>query len=235
MLLTLARTAAVACLLGVLIAFAARTFKGRHQANQASGARILVVLVAGVFAIGAFGLATGKVGEAVNGFVLKRQNADVSKSFYDSRGWGIVSQWHNFLNRPFAGNGFGVYANGKFPAGVVEVYGIPLSAPVEKGFAPTAVLEETGVLGTLAFIWMFWVLAREAHRNIDLRLIATFWAALLVNLGEAVILSPGGIGLYVWLLISMSAASGSTPTDDTDVSDIPTADPVPLTPLNLMR
>jgi hypothetical protein len=43
-------------------------------------------------------------------------------------------------------------------------------------------------------------------RNRDPLRIAVFVAALGVNVGEAVILSPGGIGLHIWILLALAAA-----------------------------
>jgi hypothetical protein len=208
MLLSLARTAAVAAAIGILIACLIPLLTNTRASDQAGIGRIAGAVLVGVLGIALVSVFTGQVGEAVNEFVLKRGNADVATSFYESRGWGILSQWRNFLERPLLGNGFGVYADGKFPTGVVEVFGIPISAPVEKGFAPTALLEETGVLGASLFALMMFYLAKEVHKNTDLRWIAAFWAAVMVNIGEAVILSPGGIGLYVWLVIGLCASSG---------------------------
>jgi hypothetical protein len=208
MLLSLARTAAVAAVIGILIACVIPLVTTFRSNDRAGIGRIAGAVLIGVLGIALVSVLTDQVGVAVNEFVLKRGNADVATSFYESRGWGILSQWRNFLERPLLGNGFGVYADGKFPTGIVEVFGIPISAPVEKGFAPTAVLEETGILGGCLFVLVIFHLAKEAHKNTDLRWVAAFWAAVMVNIGEAVILSPGGIGLYVWLVIGLCAASG---------------------------
>jgi hypothetical protein len=115
-----------------------------------------------------------------------------------------LAQWHNFLNQPLLGNGFGVYPDGKFPSGVVEFAGIPISAPIEKGFLPTAILEEGGILGGGALTMLILLLSRRAWRNTDLRWRAMFVACLGMNIGECVFLSPGGIGLFDWLLLGLA-------------------------------
>lgn len=236
MVLTLARTAAVAACIGVVIAAAIPLLAGVRSSAQASTGRIIGIVMLGVLTIFFASLLTGALETAVNDFILKRGNEDIGTAFYESRGWGIVSQWRNFLERPLLGNGFGVFANGEFPAGIVEWHGIPISAPVEKGFLPTALLEETGLIGAFLFVLTITLAAREVHRNTDLRWVAAFWAAIMVNLGEAVILAPGGLGLHVWLILGMCIASGKLAADTIMTNDA-AADfreqPVPLS--NLMR
>jgi len=214
MVLTLSRTAAVAATAAVIVAIITRVFSGRRVTTQAGFTRLVCSILIGIMSVIGVDAATGKIGDVVNGFVLKRKSNDINVSFYQSRGWGIVSQWQNFLDQPVTGHGFGVYANGEFPKGIVEVAGIPISAPVEKGFLPTAVLEETGIIGACLFIWMVASLARAVWRNTDLRWVAAFSAAILINLGEAAFLSPGGIGLYMWLVAGLCVASGEATGDE---------------------
>jgi len=202
--LTQARTAAVAVLLGVTAAVLTRLFRKR-RALQAPALRMVWVPAIGAAALVVASLMSGKLVSMFTGFVLKRTTeTTVSQAFLESRGYSMVSQWANFLSAPLTGHGFGVYADGVFPSGVSQFAGIPISAPVEKGFVPTAVLEETGLLGGLLFYFAIFWLGRQAWRSSDLRWIAMFVGALAVNLGEAVIMSPGGMGLVVWLVIGLS-------------------------------
>lgn len=218
MLLSLARTAAVASAAGIVIA-CVTPFLRRASASGgiASAGRVFVMAIIASAAIGAVALSIEGLDEAVNGFVLKRNSPNVESSFYESRGKAIEWQWRNFRAKPWLGNGFGVFPDGEFRAGIVEVYGIPVSAPVEKGFFPTAILEETGVLGGALFLLLLVMLARQVHRNVDVRWIAAFWAAVIINTGEAVILAPGGVGLYIWIAICIAVASGRL-SDRTELS-----------------
>jgi hypothetical protein len=147
------------------------------------------------------------VGSAVTGFLLKRSGEqEIGAAFKASRGYGIESQWKNFLDAPLTGHGFGVYPDGVFPSGVTKIWGIPISAPVEKGFVPTAVLEESGLFGAFAFAGIIVSLWLGAWRSGDPLRIATFVSCVGVNVGEAIILSPGGIGLHIWVLMALAAA-----------------------------
>jgi hypothetical protein len=157
-------------------------------------------------------IATDRFAEAVSAFVFKRSGAEnVTDAFYRTRGVGIESHWANFLAHPWTGTGFGVYADGHFPSGVVRFWGLPISASVEKGFLPSAVLEETGILGGLAFTLMILQLCRHAWRNNDLRPITVFVACLAVNVGESLLLAPGGVGVHIWCWIALSIAVSRLP------------------------
>lgn len=208
--LTRARTAGFATLFAVAIVTLARTL-GRRSAGQAALGRPVIIVLVASLAVAAVGVTSGKLRQIVTEYAFKgtqtEVRGDVGDAFYESRGGGIVTEWRNFLQQPFTGNGFGVYPNGKFPSGVVRFHGIPISAPIEKGFLPTAVLEEDGLWGgillTLIIVW----LGRYAWRNADLRWRAMYVACLTINVGECVFLSPGGIGLFDWLLVGLAATA----------------------------
>jgi hypothetical protein len=200
MLLTLSRTAAVATMLGTgMSLIGGRAPAGRRAESEAGrllGFSLLVILM-----LSAAALAGSRISSSLSGFVFKRGEQKVSEAFLASRGGGMISQLQNFASSPIVGHGFGVYADGVFPTGIVEVAGIPVSAPVEKGVLPTAVLEETGLVGFLFFAYMIFALVRSLWKRVERPVLAMLFGCLFVNLGEAVLLSPGNIGLHVWLLI----------------------------------
>lgn len=141
--------------------------------------------------------------ETVYSFVRKGQSeATVSEAFESSRGRGIESQWLNFNANPLFGIGFGVSLDRSFKPVMDPLTGLPLSAPAEKGFLPTAVLEETGVFGAIFFIpFLFTLITHAVPRTDDFVLSWVFLASLFVNTGEMIFFSAGGFGLYTWLLI----------------------------------
>lgn len=222
MFMTEARTAAFAGTLGVLAAAASRLWWGRRRGTETSRGAVLAWVATGLVMIAGAALLTDRVGDAVQGFLLKRSGADdVASALQASRGTGAAGQWSNFLESPVAGHGFGVYPDGSFPSGITRVWGIPISAPVEKGFVPTALLEETGLLGTTAFAVLAAVLWRRMAASRDPLRVAVFVGALGVNVGEAVILSPGGIGLHVWLLLALAATPAVEPRPHAATAGIP--------------
>jgi O-antigen ligase len=205
-ILTRARTGAFAVAFAVGFVFVARVLS-RRRAQQASlGRPLLIVSVSGAVLLVA-ALATGQVSRFVTDFTFKdteKGQRNVYGAYYASRGGGVESQWRNFLVRPWTGNGFGVYPDGKFPSGVYEFAGIPISAPIEKGFLPSAILEEGGLIGAASLALLIVWLGRSAWRARDLRWRALYVACLAVNVGECVLLAPGGIGLIIWLLMGAS-------------------------------
>jgi hypothetical protein len=184
--------------------------------------------IAGVMAVAVLLMFSGSTQEIAREYVLKGGKESATEAFADSRGRGASSQWQNFLKKPLTGNGFGVYADGHFPGGIVRLWGIPISASVEKGFLPTALPEETGLIGLAVFLWFFVTLVRKAISGRKGPWTALFFTCLYLNLGEYVFFSVGGIGLYYWCLIGLCIANGTTSAAST--SDAPVAH-IPIAPL----
>ncbi len=210
--LSKARTAGFGAGAGVMIVMLIRV-AGRRRHGQARLGKPIVVttLACGVLAV--LAATTGQVSKiftdyAYKGSAGKAQSLD--QAFYASRGGGAVGEWDDFLQKPLLGNGFGVYPDGQFPAGVTYFDGIPISAPIEKGFLPTAILQEGGALGGGLLTLVIALLTRRAWRNTDLRWRAMFVACLAINAGECVFMSPGGIGMFDWLLLSLAMFSYRT-------------------------
>jgi hypothetical protein len=208
-ILSKARTAGFGAAFGVMVVIAARAL-GKRRAGQAALGRAILISVLACGTLAAVAVTTGAVSNIVTGYLYKGSAGEahgLDQAFYASRGGGAMDQWYSFLDKPLLGNGFGVYPDGHFPAGVETVGGIPISAPIEKGFLPTAILEEGGALGAGLLTLLIAVLCRRAWRNSDLRWRAMFIACLGINIGECVFMSPGGIGIFDWLLLSLAMFS----------------------------
>ncbi|MDD5034069.1 MAG: O-antigen ligase family protein [Methylococcaceae bacterium] len=200
-----ARTSIVAVFLSLGTTFLVLFFKRkRFQTFRIS--RTLGLSLAAVAVLGIGAASSSALREHLHGFVFKHHSKNMEEAL-SSRSSGVESQWDYFLHEPVIGNGFGVYAWGGFPSGVVRVFGIPISAPVEKGFLPTAILEEIGLIGTLAFLFFLITFVNQAVKNGNPRWLAVFFACVFVNMGEMVFFSLGGIGLYYWLLMGLSTRS----------------------------
>jgi len=220
-LMTYSRNAVVATVLAVCLSFLKAKGAGARDETIAS-LSLLRVLTFGAIALIAMQLSMGGISKAVSGLVFKRGEESVGEAFSSSRGGGVVSQLKNFTTAPIVGHGFGVYVDGKFPAGVVSFAGIPISAPVEKGVLPTAVMEETGILGSTCFVYMIFVLVRTMWGYGYPPLMAIFLACLFLNFGEALLLSPGNIGLQLWLVIGWCLRAASTDSKVTDATSLVT-------------
>lgn len=208
-ILSKARTAGFGAALGVMVVVAGRAL-GRRRPGQAALGRAILIGALGCGVLAAIAVTTGGVSEVVTAYLYKGSSGaaqNLDQAFYASRGGGAIGQWDYFLQKPIFGNGFGVYPDGRFPAGVESFDGIPISAPVEKGFLPTAILEEGGAVGAALLALVIALLCRRAWRNADLRWRAMFVACLAINFGECVFMSPGGIGMFDWLLLSLAMFS----------------------------
>lgn len=130
------------------------------------------------------------------------ESIDIIDGFNRARGRQIVDSWQNFVENPIWGIGFGIASDKELSIFAEQTsLGIPLSAPVEKGFLPTALLEEGGILAAMPFVLLILSLSRPVFKFADLPAAWLFFCAILVNCGEMIFFTPGGLGLYTWLAI----------------------------------
>jgi O-antigen ligase len=193
---TESRTALIAVALGALSAHLvwARLFS-RPRAGVAA---LLIGILLGTAA------AVYPVREVALDVLLKwDREVDLTGALVASRGALVAQSWENFRREPWLGIGFG---RGSVP-GLSErvaddrVLGVPVTAPVEKGFLLSALLEETGVVGTFIFLMFLGLLLLRIARQATFAAAWMAMAAVCVNIGEAVLTSPGGMGLFVWLIV----------------------------------
>lgn len=121
-----------------------------------------------------------------------------------SRGNLMNRSMANFWEKPITGIGFGAPSDPVRFAQQLErgPYGIPLSASVEKGFMPTAVLEETGLIGAFLTITLLIFLFMPAVQHPDPTLFWVMATCLFLNLGEMVFFSVGGMGFFFWFVMT---------------------------------
>ena len=208
--LSKARTGALAIVLGSCAV--ALLLLTRRSGIRLLAMRLSQVLAAGI-AIGFVAVAIFGSTVLLNGaeqFVFKHDRKG-SLAANDTRTAGIVGQWRSFLDHPALGIGFGVSLDPTFAPTLDRATGLPIGAPVEKGFLPTAVLEETGVVGALALVFLLGPLIRCAGFSKSLPLSFLFFTALFVNCAEMIFFSVGGWGLYMWLLFGWAATSQAWP------------------------
>jgi hypothetical protein len=199
-----ARTAGLAMVLGLLgSALLSPVFAGVSRRRMLPGLRsrrfqtVALLAVAGVVVAGP--LLTGKL----SSYLIKRSDATSLIAAADaSRGALIEKMFLNIKNKPFTGIGFGIASE---PANMeVErdpVFGLPLSALVEKGVMPVAVVEELGIFGALAVLgWMLVVLRRGARAGVQQ--FAVLITLVLVNFGESMFFSVGGMGMLLLILLA---------------------------------
>jgi hypothetical protein len=164
-----------------------------------------------VIGMGLIGLimAVPVLNQVADRFISKGTQASSIVAAYEvSRGALIDRMWENIRAQPFQGIGFGIASNPAYMD--VErdpIFHLPVSASVEKGVMPLAVLEETGIFGFIAVtIWIWMLLRKSAYGGAGPLAVTT--TALLMNMGESTLFSPGGMGLLSMVLIGWAGASG---------------------------
>ena len=210
---SLARTSLLMGAGGLGIAFLTGFFlnaRWRPSAMQAiTGVRLVVLL----FAITGVGIIYGsQTVDAFREFLLKGETEEsFEESFEGSRGFLIQQQLENFKNSPLLGIGFGVPSDASLhQINTTGLLRLPTGAAVEKGFMPSAVLEETGIVGAILVLFLLGSIITPAYKWGGISLFAMLVASLLVNMGEMILFSVGGLGLYFWLIIGF-CYSLSTP------------------------
>lgn len=194
---------------GALVAFTAIISKIKREGITLRVRRNLIFpsAVAGIFLALVLTFAGEQLTKATVGFILKGGNArmEVVEAFDRSRGKMIDQSLQNFSGSPLVGIGFGVASNPHaFAIDRDPIFGLPIGASVEKGFAVTALLEETGLVGVTLFGFFLVVFLRSIAKG---RSWGPMWlavTALMTNFGEYTIFSFGANGLLVWLMIGFS-------------------------------
>ena len=203
MILSQSRTALLMYTLSILVAFGLHLWRGerlkiwKSRPMMSAGFKLIVFVSACLAMV----LSGDKVVEASEGFLLKKSANQESLSF-QVRTSMLNQQMDNFRENPLTGIGFGVpSSNDNWTSLTTGFLGMPTGFPVEKGFLPSAVLEETGLIGAVLLLVLFYTLIGRVLRSRSLFAITIVIASLLANVGEMVFFSFGGAGLYFWLLI----------------------------------
>ena len=150
----------------------------------------------------------GQVGLMMKEFIAKDEDSSamgVVSAFAESRQELMDRSLENFRENPMLGIGFGA-PNSEFTK-IQTLFGIPLSASVEKGFIMTALLEEIGIVGTLGFCILLVTLVAFQLGYGRATLLWPMLAGFAMNFGEAMFFSIGGMGLLVWMMIGLGCMS----------------------------
>jgi hypothetical protein len=181
----------------------------QDQIGNVLSSKTLFLLLGGLGAVIFLNLNTVLGGAREFIFKNGRNGYSVAESFEGSRGFLILKQINNINENPFTGIGFGIPSSMRNLSVTRDpVFGLPIQAEVEKGIMYLAVVEENGVfLGVAILFFMIYLMIR-AWSPTAVAGFALVSACLLVNIGEAIFFSLGGIGLYVWLLLAIGLAGG---------------------------
>jgi len=199
------RAAILAAVLGILFTMVIACFR-RPSWNK----KLLMIIrkpvfIAMIFLVIIVMMFPGNiVKEAVGDFIYKNTGS-IYENIYHSRGFLIERSWENFQEHPLTGIGFGVASDKQdFIIKEAKFINIPLSAPTEKGFLFSALLEEVGIIGTFLFLLFFFKLIKPILKYGDLPSMWLFACAFFITCSEMVFFSLGGLGMHVWLCFGLA-------------------------------
>lgn len=205
-----ARTAILASLLAIglaipLFAFLAKERFADHGGRLNRNFSALVVIVVFISA-----LFVSLLDVATSFSAMLSKNAvgvsDVSDAFVKSRGQLIEKMLVNIHYHFWTGIGFGTPSDPfNFTVERDPVFALPVSAPIEKGVGPIAIIEEQGaLLGAIFISWLAFAV-RNAWKA-GIAAFAVFLYALFANIGEYTFFSMGGMGLLAMILMTYGMA-----------------------------
>ena len=160
------------------------------------------------FLLGAmvFAIAPGKIiGGAQSFFQKGAESSSLNEAFEDSRGFLIQRSLQNFYDYPMLGIGLGIPSDYEYAGSrnVTRIMGVPVSATVEKGFLPSAVLEEMGLVGAFFSLCLLLAFILPVAGYGSFNMLWLLLTSFLINMGEAVFFSLGGKGMIVWLMFGL--------------------------------
>jgi hypothetical protein len=207
------RTSIIASSVGalVLLAYArpARNRQGWLLKPKLKRSTLIALVALTGAGVAAWDTATsGSIRRAIVQFINKGDAKAAEKGLNSeqilaSRKALIEQSWQNFQDNAVFGIGFGVAKTEAFARTATL-----MTAPSEKGFLPTAILEEGGVIGTAAFIVFFLMFIRQLIHERNIAGLVTFIAFVMTNIGEVTIFSPGGAGSFGWMTVGAAMILG---------------------------
>ena len=124
----------------------------------------------------------------------------LSDAFMGSRQGLINESMRDFARNPVLGQGFQVAEYMQTFEGQAKKSGFILSAPIEKGFMPTMILGEGGLVGAIAFLFFLFCFWYGCQKKGYVATWTLFVVFLTTNFAEATFFSPGGMGGILWLV-----------------------------------
>ena len=210
MFLTKSRTGLGSFIVGFLsIVFLTFMLKRRHliqlRMRISRSALVSCLLLGGILAFGYNVASNQALTRAAITFAQKGKESEALSvdDVLASRQGIIDYMWANFLASPWIGIGFEVSTHPYFQQNATL-----FNAPIEKGFLPVAVLEETGIIGTTFFVIFLLAFAVSLALELNVPGLSLLFAFLAVNCGEAMFFSLGGHGGYGWLMMTAGIMLG---------------------------
>ncbi|NKI36434.1 hypothetical protein HFP89_14785 [Wenzhouxiangella sp. XN79A] len=205
--LTGARTALLAAILGLALGVVFTPALSRQRLLEAAPAlKSRSILLLSIVSLLLASIWMEAITSNVSSFLNKGRQADsVLEAYEESRGDLINVMLANIRERPMFGIGFGI-ASDPNAMEVERFAGIPVSAAIEKGVTPIAILEELGIVGSSLIALWGWYLVVSGARG-GLAPLACLSTILALNLGESSLFSSGGMGMLSIVMIGWIVSS----------------------------
>ncbi|MFN9370123.1 MAG: O-antigen ligase family protein [Planctomycetia bacterium] len=229
-ILSKSRMSLVAFVGGIAIGFLAEMFRGVLAHYKKSPRMVAGRLAAGCLLLLVLVVLRSNSLAAFYDDVIRTGQKDVEnigEAFQKSRGFLIEKLQRNIAENPLTGIGFGIASDSSMWVGIDRdpIFGLPLMYTIEKGVMPLAVLEELGIpLGMLVFLWIAMISIRATRGGIVP--LTAYSVAILTNLSESTLFSPGGMGMMILLMAGWAATA---PPGGAWVRPLPKPRPVPVT------
>lgn len=201
-----ARTAGLALAISVIIAIIFNPIlqmRSFFEANPIFKNRYIYVYIA-VVITGAFILFPWYGGILQNYLFKRTDSTSLFEAAEASRGKLVDMMLSNIENNPWFGLGFGV-ASDPMKLEIVRdpIFNLPISAPIEKGVLPVAIIEELGfLLGGSLLLWFIFSFIRAA--NISAQNLSLALCIFFLNFGEYMFFSTGGMGMLMLIFFTYS-------------------------------
>lgn len=204
MQLSQSRTAFATLVVGLAVLIAL-TFLLSHKGwlslrlNVSRSTLIAAALAVGVSIVIIDGASGGGISRRFTAFLNKggiSEEIDVEQVLKSRQG-KITQSWDNFQSSPLIGIGFEVSTDQWFRDNATIFY-----APVEKGFLPTAILEQSGIIGAVFFVISLLALIGHLWSQLNVPGLVLLAGFLTLNLGEVMYFGVAGHGAFAWLLVA---------------------------------
>jgi hypothetical protein len=200
------RTAGLALILGILMSAVVKIFVSALQTGQVfrlqKGA---LVFWSGFLFISSVAFLGSQQTDVISSYLNKydgERTRGLVEIYMASRSVLYLPMIDNIAENLVGGIGFGI-ASVPSSMNIIRdpIFGFPISASIEKGVLPLAVFEEIGFLGFS--IWVLWIIVIIYQAiKVGATALTVILVVLLLNLGESVLFSVGGMGLFQILIIS---------------------------------
>ncbi|HUG10448.1 MAG TPA: hypothetical protein VMM36_05520 [Opitutaceae bacterium] len=219
--LSKARTGGLAFMIAVTAVTLLAVFGGsaRRRVHRTISHRALpAIVLGGLVVLAGLLVGGGVITKGMRTFIEKGDESQqgILDAYMGSRGGLIELSMANFRAHPIFGIGFGRnsweaqgYANPFADKGLLSL----TFSPTEKGQIATAVLEETGIIGALAFLTMIGSFILFFAREANVYGLGLFVCVLALNMGEMNLFAMGGLGMLEWLFIAFGGMLADRCTD----------------------